>query len=220
MMRSLLSVFSIAVTIACATASTPVPPSSCRAAYAAATLEKATPLAGDTLVWREERFDVPRPVAEYYPDFLVEAAHLEQLLPGTQKLPGVDHNEDLTERTFPAVGSRRLVCLRGGGFALEEVLELRESGFRYLVSNYSVPAARSVSYGIGEFRFEPLSPSDTRVTWRYSFKLRDDRFPGSWGALGGWLFRWSFLDRDYAEFMRAGLAAMENAAAATSTTRD
>jgi len=78
-----------------------------------------------------------------------------------------------------------------------------------MVSNYSLRQARPVHYAIGEFRFEPLGPAATRVTWRYSFKLRDDRFPGTLGGLGRRLFRNRFLERDYAEFMRAGVAAMQ-----------
>jgi hypothetical protein len=198
--------------VACASTPQPVAqlgPTSWRTSYAAAKLEPIRPQPDDQVVSREVVFDVPRPVDEYYADFLIGGARLENYLPGTRDIPGVDHNEDLTPSVFPAVGSQRLVCLKQGGWAVEEVLELRERGFRYLVSNYSLRETRPIQYGIGEFRFAPLTPTTTRVTWRYSFKLRSDRFPGSLGGLGRWLFRTTFLESDYARFMEAGVVAMK-----------
>lgn len=171
-------------------------------------VEDIKPTAEDVLVWREERFEVPLPLDDYYPRFLIGAQNLENYLPGTPKVPGVDHNEALSVDVFPAVGSRRLVCLADGNWAREEVLALDDTGFRTLVSNYSLEAARPIEYGLGEFKFERLTASSTRVTWRYSFKLRTNRFPGSLGGLGRWLFRRSFLDSDYAAFMAAGVTKM------------
>jgi hypothetical protein len=46
----------------------------------------------------------------------------------------------------------------------------------------------------------------------YSFALRRDRFPGYLGGLGDFLFRISFLDRDWAEVMRNVLSGYRTAA--------
>ena len=43
------------------------------------------------------------------------------------------------------------------------------------------------------------------MTWTYSFRLKDDVFPGDLGGLGRFLFRVGFLDREYAEMMRGVL---------------
>jgi hypothetical protein len=47
-----------------------------------------------------------------------------------------------------------------------------------------------------------IGSAHTRITRAYSFKLKEDVFPGGFGALGRWLFRVGFLDRDYAAMMR------------------
>jgi hypothetical protein len=180
----------------------------CKARFEARGVTEVRPSPGDELVWREERFDVELPVDSWSADFFIGGANLENFLPGAGRVPGVDHNEDLTPSTFPVVGSKRVVCLRDGASALEEVLESTPRGLRYLVSNYSSPGTEPILYGLGEFRFEPLAAQRTRVTWRYSFRLRTDTFPGSLGTLGRALFRANFLDGDYAEFMRAGVDAM------------
>jgi len=95
---------SLALLAGCAQATDPTPrsPNAWRDAHATAVLEHVQPRADDPLVWREEQFDVPRAVDAYYADFLVGAANLENFLPGTPRLPGVHHNEDLTPSTFPA----------------------------------------------------------------------------------------------------------------------
>ena len=79
---------------------------------------------------------------------------------------------------------------------------------RYLVHDYTVAAARPIADAVGEFRFDSLSVTSTRVTWRYSFKLRGNTFPGTLGPLGRSLFRRSFVDRDYAHFMDAAVLEM------------
>ena len=61
--------------------------------------------------------------------------------------------------------------------------------FRYIVWNYQTPKARPIAYGVGEFRSVQTDDSDTRVTWTYSFQLKDDVFPGNFGGLGRFLFR-------------------------------
>jgi hypothetical protein len=184
-------------------------PAECRAALQKGAIEKVSPSPADELVWREEVFELPGAATAVFPAFLEYAKHLEGMLPGTKKFAAVDHNEDLTNPGFPAVGSQRVVCLADGNFALEEVVEVGPHGFRYVVSNYSLEAAKPILYGMGQFDFAAAGDATTRVTWRYSFKLRDDTFPGAWGAFGRSLFRSSFLESDYAEFMRSGVGAMK-----------
>lgn len=187
-------------------ASLPPPATSCRERFDRRTLVDPRPASTDELVWREEVFDVPR--RQWFDTFLVGGRALEQFLPGTGEVPGVDHNEDLTSAAFPDVGSKRIVCLRDGSTALEEVLTLEPQHLRYLVTNYDTPGAEAILYGVGDFRFAALDENSTQVTWRYSFKLRDDRMPGALGVLGVWLFRSSFLDTRYAAFMKSGVEAM------------
>jgi hypothetical protein len=73
------------------------------------------------------------------------------------------------------------------------------------VWNYHTPKAKPIAYGIGEFRSVQTDPTHTHVTWVYSFRLKDDLFPGNLGRLGRYLFRVYFLDRDYAQMMRGVL---------------
>jgi len=156
------------------------------------------PAADDVVVFREIEFRVPVQRDVFVTDFL--AGPLEAFIPGTTKLPGVHHTEPLTAAPYPEVGSVRLVCLSDGNMAEERVLAVDHDHLRYFVRNYTTPEAAPIAYAIGEFTFHDVGP-ETRITWRYSFHLRDDRFPGSLGFVGRKLFRASFLDSDYAEMM-------------------
>ena len=115
----------------------------------------------------------------------------------------------LTSGPFGAPGSRHIVCLTDGGSVEEEALERyrtpSSARFRYIVWNYQTPKARPIVYGVGEFYSSQIDASHTHVSWTYSFLLRDDTFPGELGALGRFLFRVGFLDRDYAAMMRGVL---------------
>jgi hypothetical protein len=134
---------------------------------------------------------------------------LNQVLRGLNSLPGVSGDFMLTKGAFGAPGSRHIVCLTDGGSVEEESLEREQDAssgrFRYIVWNYQTPKARPIVYGVGEFRSLAMDGSHTRVTWTYSFKLKEDVFPGDLGALGRFLFRVGFLDRDYAAMMRGVL---------------
>jgi hypothetical protein len=134
---------------------------------------------------------------------------LNQVLRGSNSLPGVSGDFMLTKGRFGVAGSRHIVCLTDGGSVEEEALEREQdassSRFRYIVWNYQTPKARPIAYGVGEFRSFATDGSLTRVTWTYSFKLKEDVFPGNLGALGRFLFRVGFLDRDYAAMMRGVL---------------
>lgn len=134
----------------------------------------------------------------------------------TGSLPGAAAVHVLTPGGWGAPGSRRIVCLTDGGTTHEEVLEqegnwrgsdspVSWSRFRYIVWNYTTPKARPVEYGVGEFRVMQIDEMHTRVAWTYSFKLRENVFPGSLASLGRWLFRVWYLDGDYARMMRATL---------------
>jgi hypothetical protein len=126
-------------------------------------------------------------------------------------LPGVLGEYPLNKIPFGTPGARRLVCLSDGSTLEEQVLELEGSKnfdrFRYMVWNYTSKQARPIEYGIGEFRHTAIDPSHTHIVWTYSFKLKDNEFPGYLGAFGRYIFHWVFLDRQYAAMMRATLEA-------------
>jgi hypothetical protein len=121
-------------------------------------------------------------------------------------LPGVSGEYPLTQAVFGIPGSRRITCLSDNTTLEEEVLQSQRDGkssrFRYIVWNYTTEKARPVSYGIGDFLYTDVGGGHTHITWCYSFKLKNDRFPGNFGAIGRFLFRVRFLDKDYAVLMR------------------
>jgi hypothetical protein len=141
---------------------------------------------------------------------------LNQALRGSDSLPGVSGDFMLTKGPFGAPGSRHIVCLTDGTSVEEEALEREQTSssghFRYIVWNYQTPKARPIAYGVGEFRSVQIDNMHTRVTWTYSFRLKDDIFPGNLGGLGRFLFRVGFLDRDYAAMMRSVLAGYKTTA--------
>jgi hypothetical protein len=158
------------------------------------------------LISRTEEIVIGRPIQ------VVSAAMnkpLTQAIRQSSSLPGVSGDYMLTQGEFGAPGSRHIVCLTDGGSVEEGALEREATAnsgrFRYIVWNYATPKARPIAYGVGEFRTLQIDPAHTRVTWTYWFKLKEDVFPGSLGALGRWLFRVGFLDRDYAAMMRGVL---------------
>jgi hypothetical protein len=165
------------------------------------------------LLSRTERFTVPVARGPFTAWF--ETAPLEALLPGAAGIAAVTGARPVGVLPFPVPGSRRLVCLADGSTAMEQVLE-HEPGrrLRYIVWDYTTPAAAPIAYGVGEFRFADAGDDGTAVEWTYAFRLKEDRFPGSLGALGRGLFRLAFLDTRYASFMRAGIAAITREAAA------
>jgi hypothetical protein len=126
-------------------------------------------------------------------------------------LPGVSGEHPLNDIPFPTPGARRLVCLSDGSTLEEQVLEQERNQtfarFRYIVWNYSTRQARPIEYGIGEFRHTAMPGGRTHIVWTYSFKLKEHEFPGYLGALGRYLFRIGFLDRQYAAMMRSTLQA-------------
>lgn len=134
---------------------------------------------------------------------------LKQAIKKGDSLPGVAGEHVLTAGVFGQVGSRRLVCLTDGTSTEEQVLLNNQSKntaeFRYVVWNYTTEKAKPILYGVGDFVWTDLGNGTTRVKWTYSFQLRRDRFPGSMGGFGDWLFRVTFLDRDYAQMMRRSL---------------
>jgi hypothetical protein len=134
---------------------------------------------------------------------------LKDTIHKSDSLPGVSGVHMLTQGTFGAPGSRRLTCLTDGSTLEEEVLQREQTNnsfrFRYIVWNYTSETARPIVYGVGDFHDTDLGDGRTHVVWTYSFMLNRERFPGELGGFGRFLFRAGFLDRQYADMMRATL---------------
>jgi hypothetical protein len=131
---------------------------------------------------------------------------LDKTINKSESLPGVSGEFMLTQGDFGSPGSRHIVCLTDGTSTEEEALEHEDSAtsshFRYIVWKYTTLKAKPISYGVGEFRTVQLDPGHTRIMWTYSFRLKEDVFPGEFGRLGRWLFRVRFLDSEYAAMMK------------------
>jgi hypothetical protein len=167
----------------------------------------------EQLVSHTEQILIPRPMS------VVSAAMkkpLEKTIGKSNSLPGVSGDYMLTKGPYGAIGSRRIVCLTDGTTTEEEALERDDSvtsgHFRYIVWNYTTPKGRPVSYGVGDFKTVQQDPGHTLVTWTYSFKLKSDTFPGEFGAVGRWLFKVWFLDRDYGAMMKGVLQGYQETA--------
>ena len=81
-----------------------------------------------------------------------------------------------------------------------------------MVWNYTTEQAKPIHYGVGDFQYTATDAAHTHIHWTYSFALERSRFPGYLGAFGDFLFRVTFLDRQYAELMKSVLAGTRNAA--------
>jgi len=132
---------------------------------------------------------------------------LEEAIRPTKDLPGVSGTFRLSNGPYGTVGARRLVCLTDGNIAVEEVL-LTESNaegnrFRYVVWNYTHPKFRDVRYAVGEFVRTQPEPEKTVVNWTYRFALEEGRDPQ--------MFRKTFLETSFAEWMRNVLGTAEPA---------
>ena len=77
---------------------------------------------------------------------------------------------------------------------------------------FTTKQARPIEYGVGEFHDSEIDAGHTHIVWTYSFTLKDHEFPGYLGALGRYLFRVGFLDRQYAAMMPGTLEASKAAA--------
>lgn len=161
---------------------------------------------GEELISHTEEITIDRPL-----DKVLEDAKkpLKDTIHKTSSLPGVSGDHMLTQGTFGAPGSRRLTCLTDGSTLEEEVLQRERTNtsyrFRYVVWNYTSETARPIVYGVGDFHYSDLGNGRTHVVWTYSFMLNRERFPGELGSVGRFLFRVGFLDRQYADMMRATL---------------
>lgn len=162
--------------------------------------------APDQLVSHTEVIVISRPFS-----IVLDAMNkpLEKTINKSDSLPGVSGDYMLTQGEFGSPGSRHIVCLTDGTSTEEEALERENSAtyshFRYIVWNYTTPKAKPIAYGVGEFKTVQLDVEHTRITWTYSFKLKNDVFPGELGAFGRWLFRVRFLDNEYAAMMKGVL---------------
>lgn len=161
----------------------------------------------EDLVSHTEEIMIERPFAK-----LREAASRTPLkieIDRTSGLPGVAGTRKLTEGPFQP-GSRRLVCLTDGFHVVEQVLIFEEKPdthrHRYIVWNYTSPKYPPISYAIGEIVQTAISATRTRVRWTYSFQPDRNRWPGSLGESGEAFFRDTFVERQFAVWMRGTLA--------------
>jgi len=160
----------------------------------------------DQLVAHTEEITIGRPLS-----VVLSAVDkpLKDTFKKTGSLPVVSGDYMLTPGEYGAPGSRHIVCLTDGSTLEEETLQSERdnsaSRFRYIVWNYTSEKARPIEYGVGNFHYSDLGGGRTHITWTYSFRLKENKFPGSLGALGRFLFRIYFLDREYAALMRGVL---------------
>lgn len=158
----------------------------------------------DKLASCEEQILIPLAPQEAYSR--LNGAALEKVLPGTDRIPAVVGTKPLNDISFPSPGARRRVMLADNSTAIEEVIQNTPNEyFSYKVWGYTIPTARPIEYGKGEFWYLAGKDGQTILRWRYSFKLRSNRFPGMLGPLGRFLFTEMFLDRTYAPFMKSSL---------------
>ena len=167
------------------------------------------PVAGpDKLVSRTEEIVVDRPLAQVLA--ALDATPLSEGISEAGGLPGVRGSYVLAGGKFDRPGSRHMLFLTDDTTAVEQVLEKTDTPtsrrFRYVVWNYTTPAAKPLIYGLGDFLYT-AEGDGTRVRWTYSFELRKDRFPGFLGVgLGGLLLKAAFLNGPYAKWMAGTLA--------------
>lgn len=157
------------------------------------------PLA-ELVVSHTEQMEIARGLA-----VVMQAANrpLQEVIRPTKELPGVSGTFTLEGR-FGTPGSRRLVCLTDGSIAVEEVLHAEANPdnrrFRYVVWNYTSRKFRAVDYAVGEFIYTQPASDKTHVNWTYRFALKSGP-----GTIDESRFRKSFLERDFAEWMRSVL---------------
>ena len=151
----------------------------------------------EELVSHTEQMDIARGL-----EVVMQAASrpLQEIIRPTKELPGVSGTFNLKGR-FGTPGSRRLVCLTDGSTVVEEVLDSEENPdnrrFRYIVWNYTSRKFRAVDYAVGEFIYTQPASNRTHVNWTYRFALKREL-----GIIDKSDFRKSFLERDFAEWMR------------------
>jgi hypothetical protein len=158
-------------------------------------------------IYREVEVVINRNADEYFREFT--HTPLKYFLPGTDKLAGVETTKSLTKNEFPEAGSVRRVILKNGETANEEVVELQTGYFRYKVTDYTTEQAKPLEYGVGEFRFIPVTENSFLLCWKYSFKLKEDKFPGNIGCIGRGIFKKIFVDSDWAEYMDSSINAIQ-----------
>lgn len=161
----------------------------------------------EQLVSHVEEVTIERPLADVMNT--LARTTLESSIAKTSSLPSVSGTYMLTSGPFKEVGSRRLTCLTDGSTLEEQILQNDRNDdvarFRYVVWNYTTKLARPISYAVGYFERTALPGGRTLVRWTYGFQMNRNRFRGSMGAVGDWFFREAFVDRQYAQMMRATL---------------
>ncbi|MCG8613059.1 MAG: SRPBCC family protein [Pseudomonadales bacterium] len=180
----------------------------CLSASKSGLVDLPFPVDAEPLVSVTERLVIPLPVDEAYDRF--KLFPLTQFMTGTEDLAGVARTHPLVGQDYLNTGERRAVCLKNGFGAVEELVDATPPGrFAYRVWAYNVPEAQGIEYADGEFLFKPVEQG-TEITWNYSFSLKTDRFPGSFGAFGRWLFSKTFLESTWRGYMQLALHNFES----------
>lgn len=161
----------------------------------------------EALVSHTEEITIERPFA-----VLREAAAKTPLrieIDRTSGLPGVAGTRRLNQGPFQP-GARRFVCLTDGSYVVEQVLIFEEKPdmhrHRYVLWNYTSSKFPAISYAVAEIFQSPIDDKRTRVRWTYAFQPDRNRWPGSLGEPGDAMFRDTFVERQFAEWMRRTLA--------------
>lgn len=113
----------------------------------------------------------------------------------TERIPAIEGLEPI-EGTFPEDGAVRRLIFADGSEVVERVLENSETRFAYQVWDFTSSSARALDHIRGEFLYEAVSATETRVTWTYAIAPR---------AFFVRPFVRSYLENDFAPFMESGL---------------
>ena len=113
----------------------------------------------------------------------------------TDRIPAITGMEALLGE-FPNENAIRRLTFSDGSEVVERVIENSADRFAYQVWGLTSSNARALSHIRGEFKYEAVSPSETRVTWEYAIAPRVFLVRP---------FVRSFLRNDFAPFMESGL---------------
>lgn len=159
------------------------------------------------VVTHETEILVNKPIDYVYQRFL--AIPLEDQFPGTKKIPGVVSTLPMNSKSNDEAGFLRVVCLKDGNIAWEEILHVeKEKYYYYKVWDFSINQAKQLKYATGEFTFIPKGDT-TLIHWRYSFKLDEDRMLGKMGGMGRWMLKHLYVKRGFDTLMDTGLSKMK-----------
>jgi hypothetical protein len=105
-------------------------------------------------------------------DFVTDEDVLPTILTGYGLVPGVSHTSGLSG-DWHLPGTHRIVHLKGGGQAREEMSEfVPPHHFEYVVSEFTISLRHLVRYGVGRWMFRPASNGGVHIDWTYAFTAR------------------------------------------------